>query len=52
MPFDRNDPRDERFDDRREAAPPHEADEDDLAGSLGTLFQMFGGEVLDPSPRD
>jgi len=52
MPFDRNDPRDERLDDRRQAASPRDVDEDDLAGSLCALFQMFGGDVLEPARRD
>jgi hypothetical protein len=52
MPFDRNDPRDESLDHPSEAGALREADEDDLAGSLGALFEMFGGDVLEPSPRD
>ncbi len=51
MPFDQNDPRDERFDDQAQSAAQREPDDDDLSGSLATLFEMFGGQVMD-LPRD
>jgi len=52
MPFDRNDPRDERLDDPKDEAAPREADADDLADALCALFEMFGGEVVDLPPPD
>jgi hypothetical protein len=49
MPYDRNDPRDERLDvvAERDGRAANEA----LARSLSTLFSMFGGQVLDHAPR-
>jgi hypothetical protein len=52
MPFDRNDPRDDMLDDRSRSSAQREPDDEDLSGSLATLFEMFGGQVMDPAPRD
>jgi len=53
MPYDRNDPRDERIVDRTDLAAERDvrAGNDPLAWSLATLFSMFGGQVLDHAPR-
>jgi len=52
MPYDRNDPRDERLADRTDFAAERWArgGNDALARSLATLFSMFGGQVLDHAP--
>lgn len=52
MPFDRNDPRDEMIDSQYQSKAGREPDDEDLSGSLASLFEMFGGQVMDPAPRD
>ncbi|MDB5360298.1 MAG: hypothetical protein JWO51_1595 [Rhodospirillales bacterium] len=52
MPYDRTDPRDELSDERTELATAAEPGEDELATALAALFSMFGGQVLDSTPRD
>jgi len=50
MPYDQTAPRDDASE-RREAEHEPAIDEpaeDDLAGSLGALFTLFGGQVVEP----